>query len=555
MDRLAFVSVLLFSLVLGINGALSTARVAARKGHNPHLGALTGAIVGFGGSMFTGVIVGWTLTSQAALVGILSMIGGLAILAIVQNAFPDQGVMTGALPGGKALALNITARHIQGAIMRALFVFAIGIALVALVTLLWTITNKAIGLTAVQNAVEPEEIPLNGEPTARSLDQLTPEELSAVLAENIRVARLRVFILEDVVGAPQTDWSTLSSQPVQDILKGKTYDPVLANLPFNELDEQQAATILMNNLDRGDLETIIIDEIVQPEVVASWTLWESLVNRSSINCSPAEKYPKATLSWHSWVNLNFLTSPLDPRRPDTTGIRPALIGSLMVIVITILIAFPIGVGAAIYLEEYAGKSRINRIIQTNINNLAGVPSIIYGILGLAIFVRTLESITSGNAFGSEAANGRTVISAGLTLALLILPLIIINAQEAIRAVPSSLRQASYGLGATQWQTIWNHVLPYAMPGILTGTILAISRAIGETAPLILVGGATYLTQDPKGPFSIFTALPLIIYRWTTLPQAEFRNAAAAAIIVLLLMLLTLNSIAVILRNRFSRRLS
>jgi phosphate transport system permease protein len=555
MDRLALISATLCSLILGTNGALSMARVAARKGHNPYLGALIGVIVGFAGSLLTGIIIGSTITDQATVIGILSMAGGLILLAIVGNSLPDQGVLTGVLPSGKALNLNITARHIQGIIMRSLFIFAIGIALVALLTLMWTIVNKSVGLTAVQYAVEPEEIPLNGEPTGRPLEELTPKELGAILAENVRVARLRVFILEDVVDAPQTDWSTLSPQPVQDVLKGKTYDSTLAELPFNQLDAQQAAAILMNNLDRGDLETIIIDEIVQPEVVASWTLWESLANRSSINATAAEKFPKATLGWHSWINLKFLTSPLDPRQPDTTGIRPALIGSLMVIVITILIAFPIGVGAAVYLEEYAGKSRLNRIIQTNINNLAGVPSIIYGILGLAIFVRALDTITSGNAFGTEAANGRTVISASLTLALLILPLIIINAQEAIRAVPSSLRQASYGLGATQWQTIWNHVLPYAMPGILTGTILAISRAIGETAPLILVGGATYLTQDPKGPFSIFTALPLIIYRWTTLPQAEFRNAAAAAIVVLLLMLLTLNSIAVILRNRFSRRLS
>jgi phosphate transport system permease protein len=230
-------------------------------------------------------------------------------------------------------------------------------------------------------------------------------------------------------------------------------------------------------------------------------------------------------------------------------------GSLFIIFLTIVVAFPIGVGAAIYLEEYAADNRLNRIIQTNINNLAGVPSIIYGMLGLAIFVRTLEMLTSGNLFGTHMANGRTVISASFTLALLVLPLIIINAQEAIRAVPASLRQASYGLGATKWQTIWNHVLPYSMPGILTGTILAISRALGETAPLILVGGATYLTQDPKGPFSIFTAIPLLIYRWTTLPQAEFRNVAAAAIVVLMIVLLVLNSFAVVLRNRFSRRLS
>jgi phosphate transport system permease protein len=240
--------------------------------------------------------------------------------------------------------------------------------------------------------------------------------------------------------------------------------------------------------------------------------------------------------------------------PELAGVRTALLGSLYLILITILVAFPIGVGAAIYLEEYAGKGQwINRAIQTNIDNLAGVPSIVYGILGLAIFVRLLAPVTSGTIFGTADSNGRTILSAGLTLALLVLPIIIINAQEAIRAVPGSLRQASYGLGATQWQTIWHHVLPTALPGILTGTILAISRAIGETAPLIVIGASTVIFSDPNGIFSRFTALPVQIYSWTSRPQVEFRNIAAAAILVLLLSLLSLNALAIILRNRFSRR--
>jgi len=169
----------------------------------------------------------------------------------------------------------------------------------------------------------------------------------------------------------------------------------------------------------------------------------------------------------------------------------------------------------------------------------------------------LEPITSGAAFGvledPTTANGRTILSAGLTLGLLILPLIIINAQEAIKAVPNSLRQASFGLGGTKWQTVWSHVLPNAMPGILTGTILAISRAIGETAPLVVVGASTFITFDPDGPFSKFTTLPIQIYQWTTRPQAEFRNIAAAAILVLLILLLTLNASAVLMRNRFKRQ--
>jgi phosphate transport system permease protein len=171
--------------------------------------------------------------------------------------------------------------------------------------------------------------------------------------------------------------------------------------------------------------------------------------------------------------------------------------------------------SAVYLEEYAGRSRIQRIIQTNIDNLAGVPSIIYGMLGLAIFVRTLAPLTSGAIFGAVESNGRTILAAALTLALLILPVIIINAQEALRSVPRALRQASFGLGATRWQTTWSHVLPAAMPGILTGTILGVSRLIGETAPLIIVGASTYIVSDPTGPFSKFTALPIQIYNWTS----------------------------------------
>jgi phosphate transport system permease protein len=696
MERLALVSAVFFSLLIATSGSLSTAKVAARKGYNPRLGALVGWLTGFGAGMLSAVIFAILFSGAGAIIGLGSLFGGLAGLMLLWQYLPARQLEQGILPSGEALKLNIAARHVQGNIMRFMFILSIVIALVALATLMWTIINKSIGFTAVQYMVQPEAltitsyespgdfgqitldeakamlaenvrvvrlqnlvlstvvaepgdwpelyaqpvsvvlgdklypeavaaIPVNEldaaqavdilasnlEPgdlrllvfteAGRSLEVLSEHEITAVLAErlsqdainqlpanlgrpaleelilletsgralrdlserelgsilagNIRKALLRVFLLENVVKASEDEWADLSPKPLNEALKGKIYPDTLAEVPLNKLTELQAADILANNLDRSALEKLVYDNVVQPEVIESWSLWDSLTDRTGIEDKTALENPLAEVKWHSWVSWDFITSQLDPRRPDTTGIRPALYGSLLVVLITISVAFPVGVGAAIYLEEYAGKSRLNQIIQTNINNLAGVPSIIYGILGLAIFVRALETITSGNAFGTDTANGRTVLSAGFTLALLILPMIIINAQEAIRAVPSSLRQASYGLGATHWQTIWNHVLPYAMPGIMTGTILAISRAIGETAPLILVGGATYLTQDPEGPFSIFTALPLLIYRWTTLPQAEFRNAAAAAIVVLLVLLLTMNSIAVILRNRFSRRLS
>ena len=308
-----------------------------------------------------------------------------------------------------------------------------------------------------------------------------------------------------------------------------------------------------------DVYLLVQERVVVPTVLESWFLFDSIFNRDEIILEAAEKYPNATLESRSWLTPQFITSP-QSSKPELAGVRTALLGTLWVIAITMIVAFPVGVGAAIYLEEYANQEKwYNRIIQTNINNLAGVPSIIYGMLGLAVFVRALEPITSGAAFGAvdagATANGRTVLAAGLTLALLILPIIIISAQEAVRAVPSSLRNASYGLGATRWQTIWNHVLPSALPGILTGTILSMSRAIGETAPLVVVGASTFITVDPTGPFSKFTVLPIQIFQWTTRPQSVFRNIAGAAIIVLLILLLLLNATAVYIRNRQSKKMT
>jgi phosphate transport system permease protein len=300
-----------------------------------------------------------------------------------------------------------------------------------------------------------------------------------------------------------------------------------------------------------DLRRLVLELVAKQRVVASYPLVEALVNRAEVEAAIREDHPAATIQFSSWITWDFITSSMS-RIPELSGVRTALLGSLWMIGLTILIAFPIGVGAAIYLEEYATDNRLKRMLQTNINNLAGVPSIIYGLLGLALFVRALGALTSGQVVGIPNDNGRTILAAALTMALLILPLIIINAQEAIRAVPLSLRQASYALGATKWQTIWHQVLPVALPGILTGNILAISRAIGETAPLIVIGVSTYITTDPHGPFSKFTVLPIQIYNWTTQPQETFRDSAAAAIIVLLVLLLTLNSVAVFLRNHFHK---
>lgn len=241
-----------------------------------------------------------------------------------------------------------------------------------------------------------------------------------------------------------------------------------------------------------------------------------------------------------WINWNFFTS-FASRIPERAGILAALMGSIWIIVITALFSFPIGIGAAIYLEEYADDNWFTRIIQVNISNLAGVPSIVYGILGLGVFVTMLGF-------------SRSILSGGLTLGLLILPIIIVASQEALRSVPTDIRHGSYALGTTKWQMITGVVLPYAFPNILTGTILAIARAFGETAPLIMVGAVTFIAYTPESVFDSFTTLPMQIYSWSSKPQAEFHSLASAAIIVLLVVMLTANAAAIILRNKYQDRI-
>jgi phosphate transport system permease protein len=401
---------------------------------------------------------------------------------------------------------NLVARHRAGRFWQTVFQASTIVGIIALTALLYNIVNQSFGLVAIQDKVDPAALAVDGV----GLEQLSKDQLVQVLQENISRGLFRR--LEN-------------DRPFADRSQESVYE-------------------------------LVVEWVVAPQVVQTWSLVDSVFRRSAVLAEAADEHPGAKVEFVSWINPKFITAP-QSSDPEKAGVRTAILGSLWIIVITILFAFPLGVGASIYLEEYAGDNPVNRIIQTNINNLAGVPSIIYGMLGLAILVRALEPLTSGALLGivdPTTANGRTILSAGVTLGLLILPLIIINSQEAIRAVPLSLRQASYGLGATRWQTVWHHVLPNALPGILTGTILAISRAIGETAPLVVVGASTFITVDPNGPFSKFTTLPIQIYQWTARPQDEFRNIAAAAIIVLLVLLLTLNATAVLLRNRYSRRM-
>jgi len=241
----------------------------------------------------------------------------------------------------------------------------------------------------------------------------------------------------------------------------------------------------------------------------------------------------------SRLSWSFLTN-IASRHAEEAGVYHALMGSIWVIAMTAALALPIGVASAIYLEEYGTRSRIARFIELNIANLAAVPSIIYGLLGLGLFVRLMGM-------------GQSVMAGAATLALLALPVVILSTREALRTVPSSIREGSYALGATKWQTIWNQVLPMAMPGVLTGLILALSRAIGETAPLITIGALTYIPFAPDSVWSKFTVLPIQIFNWVSRPQAEFRANAAAGILVLLVLLLSMNAIAIIVRDRYQRR--
>jgi phosphate transport system permease protein len=396
-------------------------------------------------------------------------------------------------------------RQKLAAVWKILFLMSTLVGIVALAALLLTIVNDSFGVVALQFDVDPASLAREGRP----LERLQPAELREILTSRLSGGLIR----------------RLESEK-----------------PLAERS-------------REELYELVIERVAKLRVIASWPLAASLLKRGEILEWRAQNHPEAVLRFRSWVSWRLLLAA-QASVPEKAGVRTAVLGSLWMVLIVVVVAFPLGVGAAIYLEEYARESFFTRLLQLNIYNLAGVPSIIYGILGLAVFVRLLVGLTSGAAFGigdSSTANGRTILSAGLTLALLVLPLVIINSQEAIRAVPRSLRYSSYAVGATKWQTIWHHVLPGSFDRILTGTILAVSRAIGETAPLVVVGASTFVALNPSSIFSKFTTLPIQIYQWTARPQAEFRNVAAAAIIVLLVLLLAMNTAAILLRDRISRR--
>ena len=586
------------------------------------------------------------------------------------------------MPKEADFSRRLQLRHRRGRIGVLFNYFSIAIAILALIALFLSVANEAFGTIGVVDTIEPEAL-TDGLP----LEELSNEELALILAEHLG-ERLRVLIRDTI---SHVDVVMFTKSTVAEIVGDKAIDSEIAGELLKNISKKQQAGLLARYADHGRLHNLVLEEVVEQQVIASFTLSEAIFNfaatKAEIEGPILDEYKKSVrlddarvkvIRFHSWLDSEFLTTPMSST-PALAGVRTALIGSVGLMAVVVLAALPIGVGAAIYLEEYAKHGFINRLIETNVRNLAGVPSIIYGMLGLAIFVRALAPFTSGlifhhnfdvptvetvveriapafdgeigfdgSAITSESAmvgapalqrivdtflhfgtpsltmqgnssvhemanaladalsiavdvsivtadgdhdidvrgnyyrldvteagdfneaafsrlmadlvrinsfaqNGRTLLSAGLTLVLLILPIIVINAQEAVRAVPYTIREASYGLGATRWQTIWNQVLPAALPGIMTGTILSVSRAVGETAPLIVIGAATFLVTDPTSPFSQFTAMPIQIYQWTARPQGQFADIAAAAIIVLLALMLTLNAAAILLRNRYSIR--
>ena len=586
------------------------------------------------------------------------------------------------MPGETEFFQHLQARRRRGKLGRIFNLVSVGVAGLALIALFFNVANEAFGTVGVVNAIEPETLT-----DGRPLEALNNEELALILAEHVG-GRLRVLIRDTISKVPATDFTKVT---VAEIVDDPDVDPAIAGELLKSVSHEAQAGLLARYADNNTLRRLVLDEVVEQHVIASFTLAETIFNfdkiKAEIKGPILDSYKKKerleeayvrVIRFYSWLDPEFITTPMSST-PALAGVRTALTGSIGLMAVVVLVALPIGVGTAIYLEEYVQHGIINRLIETNIRNLAGVPSIIYGMLGLAIFVRALAPFSSGLIFhynfdvpsvetvveriapifddrlrfdgsaiisdsamidgpvaelvvetflhfgtptltmqgnsdiheisnalakaldisvdvapvaanqpydieiradhfridvdndagipdevydqlmaslvriNSFAPNGRTLVSAGLTLVLLILPIIVINAQEAIRAVPYTIREASYGLGATRWQTIWRQVLPAALPGIMTGMILSVSRAVGETAPLIVVGAATFLLTDPTSPFSQFTAMPIQIYQWTARPQGQYGDIAAAAIIVLLSLLLTMNAAAIILRNRYSIR--
>lgn len=408
----------------------------------------------------------------------------------------------GGVVAGKSLGKTPTMRlALAGGRVTALML-AGAVSLSLLVAVFLSVVNSVFGYAAFENDLEPGTL----KPGASGVDDFDRSELERALDEHLSSGLLRRLESE----TPLAERST------------------------------------------GELRDLVLERVINPSVVESWSLAQSIFERELIVAYGVEN-PSAEIRFHSWLSWRFLseqqsTDPLD------AGILSAILGTVWTISIALLVAMPIGVATGVYLSEYARSGPVASLIHLNIQNLAAIPPVIYGLLGLALFVRVGAPVTTGAIFGAQpTSDGRTILAAGLTLGVLVLPVVVVNAHAAMESIPDDYRRACEAVGASRSQIVFLRLVPFALDRLLTVTILAISRVIGETTPLIIVGAATVMAVSPSGPFSRFTALPAQIYYWSFNPTPEFQRLAAAAILVLLVISLTLNILLVVLRRRIQLR--
>ena len=443
---------------------------------------------------------------------------------------------------------NLRVRKRLQALWYGIQLLSVALVVGTLLILLLTLVNQTFGSIAVEYQRDPETLT-----DGQEITSLANEDL-AWLVHEYAPGGLRVVIRDNLSSVENNVFTQTS---LSEALRGNTLPAHVMNLTINEATPEDWVSIVSLNLSSNQLQSLVWEKVVGRTIVESWVLWDAVFNFNTIQQQVAQEYPNAQLTrYHSWINSTFLNNPMSSE-PIEAGIFTAIQGSLWVILLTAIFSLGLGIPAGIYLEELAPRNTgvigtINLVLEMNIRILAGVPSIIYGLLGLSIFVRLLSFLTSGQVFGVSAENGRTILSASLTLALLILPIIIVNTREAIRTVPDRYRLASKALGASKVQTTRSVVIPSAIPGIMTGTILGISRAFGETAPLVVVGASTFILTSPEGPFSKFTVLPIQIFNWTSRPQHEFTHLAGAGGLVLIALIVTINLAAIVVRNRTAR---
>jgi len=479
-----------------------------------------------------------------------------------------------------------------GKLFQSLTFLSVLIGLLALGALLVNVMTNGRLLEAMHSFVQTHQVTMSLRPATLEGDPIMFARVAKELAENTTLKKgdAIVAMMGNKVSRPGEIWEQLIEANASELAHAELhYIPNLDRL-FGELKSVRTdggRLVILEEIfpnspaSQADLlpKDVILAVAGVPVERASHVFEQILIHKlTDSNFDPIELTIKrqgdnfiipinvvqTTVNAYEknmFAALWFFATNFGSRYPEAAGIVSALVGSVLVILLTALIALPLGVAAAIYLEEYARKGLVSNFINVNISNLAGVPSVVYGIIGLELFARA-QVLNETTGFINQLTGwqipaiegfGRSILSGSLTLTLLVLPIIIINAREALKAVPQSMREAAFGVGATQWQVVRHHVLPYALPGIFTGVILSISRAIGETAPLLLLGASVFVPFLPESVFSVFTVMPIQIWSWTGEPQDGMENLAAAAIFVLLFIMLLLNATAIFLRNRFQMR--